>query len=76
MAGTVRKNTIYGYRMYANTYIKPILGNKTVSSITQYDVQKMYAKLKKEGRVHEHPQYGHALSDAMVRRITPCFTKR
>ncbi len=75
MAGTVRKNTIYGYRMYANTYIKPILGNKTVSSITQYDVQKMYAKLKKEGRVHEHPQYGHALSDAMVRRIHAMFHK-
>ncbi|MEG1578350.1 MAG: N-terminal phage integrase SAM-like domain-containing protein, partial [Oscillospiraceae bacterium] len=75
MTGTVRESTIYGYRMYANTYIKPILGNKTVSSITRYDVQKMYAKLKKEGRIHEHPQYGHALSNAMVRRIHAMFHK-
>ncbi len=29
----------------------------------------MYTKLKKEGRIRDHPQYGHTLSDAMINRI-------
>ena len=29
----------------------------------------MYTKLKREGRVHEHPEYGHQLSDSMLSRI-------
>ena len=33
------------------------------------DIQKLYRKLKKEGRVHDHPEYGHELSDTMVLRI-------
>ncbi len=45
------------------------LGNKVVSRITAQDIQKLYTKLKREGRVHEHPEHGHELSDTMVRRI-------
>lgn len=33
------------------------------------DIQKLYTKLKQEGRVHEHPEYGHQLSDTMALRI-------
>ena len=29
----------------------------------------MYTKLKREGRIHEHPKYGYQLSDAMLSRI-------
>ena len=29
----------------------------------------MYTKLKREGRIHEHPEYGYQLSDAMLSRI-------
>ena len=29
----------------------------------------MYRRLKTEGRIHEHPEMGHHLSDSMVRHI-------
>ncbi len=69
MAGTIRPNTMAGYRNYANNYIKPQLGSKQVSRITSMDVQKMYTKLRKEGRVHEHPEHGRQLADATICRI-------
>ena len=49
--------------------IKSTLGDKVVSRVTAQDIQKLYTKLKKEGRVHEHPEHGHKLSDTMVRRV-------
>ena len=57
-AGTIRHSTMYGYRQYARLYIKPILGDKVISRITSTDIQRMYTKLKREGRIHEHPEYG------------------
>ncbi|MGI5933951.1 MAG: hypothetical protein ACOX7A_04030 [Lawsonibacter sp.] len=68
-AGTIRPSTMYGYRQYDRNYIKPILGDKVISRITSTDIQQMYTKLKREGRVHEHPEYGYQLSDAMLSRI-------
>lgn len=68
-AGTIRPSTMYGYRQYAKHYIKPILGDKVISRITSTDIQRMYTRLKREGRVHEHPEYGHQLSDSMLSRI-------
>ena len=70
---TVRSGTLSGYRNYAQHYIKPYLGNKQVSQITSIDVQKLYTKLKRDGRVHEHPEFGYQLSDAMVNRIHAMF---
>ncbi len=67
--GTVRPSTICGYRGYSEHYIKPHLGNKKVSQLTSMDIQRLYTKLKKEGRVHEHPQYGYQLSDATICRV-------
>ena len=37
--------------------------------MTRMDIQKLYRKLKHEGRVREHPEHGHELSDTMVLRI-------
>lgn len=67
--GTLRPNTLRSYEQYIRCYITPYLGNKVVSRVTRMDIQKLYTKLKKEGRVHDHPEYGHELSDSMVLRI-------
>lgn len=40
-----------------------------ITSVTTADIQKMYTKLKKEGRVHAHPQMGYALSGTTVRGV-------
>ncbi len=68
-APRLRESTMSGYRMYAEQYINPRLGSKKMTSITTADIQRMYTKLKKEGRVHEHPEHGHQLSANTVRRI-------
>lgn len=68
-AHTLRPNTLRSYEQYARCYIKPYLGDKVISRITRVDIQKLYTKLKWEGRVHEHPEHGHELSDSMVCRI-------
>ena len=65
----LRDSTMVGYRIYAEQYIKPRLGSKKMTSITTADIQRMYTKLKKEGRVHEHPEHGHQLSANTIRRI-------
>ena len=68
-APRLRESTMSGYRMYAEQYINPRLGNKKMNSITPADIQRMYTKLKKEGRVREHPEHGYALSAGTVRRV-------
>ena len=68
-AGTVRPGTLEGYRRYIEYYIKPQLGDKQISLISQQDIQRMYRRLKTEGRIHEHPEMDHQLSDSMVRHI-------
>ena len=68
-AGTVRPGTLEGYRRYIEYYIKPQLGDKQISLISQQDIQRMYRRLKMEGRIHEHPEMDHQLSDSMVRHI-------
>lgn len=72
-ADILRPSTLCSYRQYIRCYIKPSLGNKVISRITRMDIQKMYTQLKREGRVHDHPEYGHELSDTMVRRIHAMF---
>ena len=66
MISTVRDSTLKGYRNHIEAYIKPNLGYKQIAFITTADVQRMYNKLKKQGRVNEHPIYKHELSDSMV----------
>ena len=67
--GTIRPSTLANYRRYIELYIKPQLGDKQVSLITQQDVQRMYRRLKKNGRVREHPELDYQLSDATVCHI-------
>ena len=67
-APAVRYNTVAGYRRMAG-YIKPILGDRQISSITTEDVQRMYRRLREHGRVKEHPKYGWALSATTVRHV-------
>ena len=67
--GTIRPGTLANYRRYIELYIKPQLGDKQVSLITQQDIQRMYRRLKKNGRVREHPEMDYQLSDATVCHI-------
>ena len=55
-AVTLRPNTLRSYEQYIRCYVKPYLGGKIISRITRLDIQKLYQKLKKEGRVHDHPE--------------------
>ena len=57
---TVRPGTLQGYRSYIEQYIKPQLGGKQVSLISTQDIQRMYRRLKKEGR---------QLADSTIARI-------
>ena len=67
--GTIRPGTLANYRRYIEYYIKPQLGDKQISLISRQDIQRMYRRLKTEGRIREHPEMGHQLSDSMVRHI-------
>lgn len=69
MIFTLRESTMQSYRMIVNHYIKPYLGGKPLTSLTTADIQKLYNKLKKEGRVREDPIKGKTLADSMVRGI-------
>ena len=68
-ADTVRPGTLRGYRTHIEQYIKPQLGDKQVSLITMQDVQRMYRRLKKEGRIKDYPEKGTQLADSTVRGI-------
>ena len=68
-AGTVRESTLQRHKTNIECYIKPRLGSKKLTSLTREDVQRLYTRLKKSGRVRKHPELGYQLSDAMVRGI-------
>ena len=69
MRNTIRPSTFDSYERMCDDYIKPNLGNKTIAFITANDIQKMYVKLKKEGRKNYHPTFGKSLSDSSIVRI-------
>lgn len=69
MIFTVREGTLEGYRLLVEHQIKRFIGDKQLAYLTTADVQKFYNKAKKEGRVKEHPLYGHELSDTMIRKV-------
>ena len=66
---TVRESTLESYRDLANNQIKRFIGDKQLSALKTVDIQKLYNKVKTEGRVREHPTLGHTLSDSMVRKV-------
>lgn len=69
MIFTIRESTLNGYHSMIKNYIKPNLGDKPLAFLTTAEIQKMYNKLKKQGRIREHSQLGYQLSDSMVRSI-------
>ena len=69
MPQVVRPTTLKGFELICRCYIKPYLGDKKIAFITTNDVQKMYVKLKKEGRIKNHPIHGHKLADNMIIKI-------
>ena len=66
---TVRESTLEAYRDLAKNQIKRFIGDKQLSALKTVDIQKLYNKVKDEGRVHEHPVLGYALSDSVVRKV-------
>jgi len=69
MIFTVRESTLNCYRSMINNYINPHLGDNILAFLTTADIQKMYNKVKKQGRVKNHPIHGYALSDSLVRKV-------
>ncbi len=69
MIFSLRENTVHGYRNLIEHQIKRFIGDKQLAYLTTADIQKFYNRAKKEGRVNEHPLYGHELSDTMIRKV-------
>ena len=69
MIFAIRESTLDSYRTMVKNQVKPFIGNKRLASLTTADVQKFYNKIKKEGRVREHPVHGKTLADSMVRSV-------
>ena len=69
MIFAIRESTLDSYRGMVNNQVKPFIGNKQLASLTTADIQKFYNKIKKEGRVREHPVHGKTLADSMVRSV-------
>ena len=66
---SARESTILNYRKYIKNHIVPYLGDKKISLITTSDIQKMYTKLKNEGRVHPKPDGSKELAGGTVRSV-------
>ena len=69
MIFTIRESTLDSYRAMVKNQVKPFIGGKQISSLTTAEMQKFYNKIKKEGRVREHPIHGKTLADSMVRGV-------
>ena len=64
----LRPSTDRGYRRYASQ-INRFLGDKQISLITTQQIQRMYNKLKRDGREKARKKLGDGLSDSTVRSI-------
>ena len=69
MIFTIRESTLDSYRAMVKNQVKPFIGGKQLASLTTADMQNFYNKIKKEGRVREHPIHGKTLADSMVRGV-------
>lgn len=65
----VRPQTLNKYIFYADAYVRPYLGYKKISAILTRDMQQLYVKLLKEGRVTESKTKGKSLSGSTVRAV-------
>ena len=62
---TLRPSTVRGYRRYAKQ-INRSLGEKQIGLITTQQIQRMYNKLKRNGREMCREKYGDGLSDSTI----------
>ena len=60
MAGTVRGDTLDGYRRDLNNHVKPRLGQKQLTKITPADLNDLYAHLLEHGRLSRRQSSGLA----------------
>lgn len=65
----VRPQTLNKYIFYADAYVRPYLGDKKISAILTRDMQQLYVKLLKEGRVTESKTKGKSLSGSTVKAV-------
>jgi len=49
MAGRVTEQTLRGYKYMASNHIRPVIGNRKLSSIHAWDIQQVYAEIEKKG---------------------------
>lgn len=73
MAATLRPSTLGHYRCYCENYIKPYLGEKRLTQITPADVQRLYDRLSRQGRIHSENKRGAGLSHGTVHSIHVVF---
>ena len=66
---TIRSSTLKCYQLYTKNYVLPYLGDKVVSKITSIDIQRLYTKLAKDGRINKDTSKGSGLSNTTIRRV-------
>lgn len=69
MVGTIRSQTLEGYRRDISNHIKPYLGQKRLAKLTPADLKTLYALLLKSGRIIKSPDNDPGLSPTTVRGI-------
>ena len=69
MATSIRPSTYGGYKRLIDSYIVPYIGNKALHLVNPVDVQRLYELLRRKGRIHCHPRYGHKLSNSMISKV-------
>jgi len=50
MRSRVTEQTLRGYRYMASNHIRPVIGNRKMSSVHSWDIQQVYAEVQKKGR--------------------------
>ena len=63
----LRPSSQVGYADYIYNHIVPHIGKIPLKSLTQNDLQQLYAKLKTSGRIRRSEGRGEGLSNAVVR---------
>ncbi len=69
MIFTVRETTLDSYKAMIKNQIKPYLGERPLSALSNREIQKFYNKIKKYGRVRVDKLHGTELADSLVRKI-------
>lgn len=66
---TIRETTLMGYKTLLESYVKPYLGDKTISFINSNEIQRLYSTLSKKGRINNQELFGNGLSNTTIRNL-------